>query len=78
MRFIEQKSCWKSKETLREKSGMSPGTPCFYQLVENFSNDRSDEGLTDLVMRLYLFAVACPIQPVDLQDLAKITQAQQI
>lgn len=32
----------------------------FYQLVENFSGDRSDEGLTDLVMRLYLFAVASP------------------
>ncbi|MFV0558326.1 MAG: helicase-exonuclease AddAB subunit AddA [Enterococcus sp.] len=32
----------------------------FYRLVENFSNDRSDEGLTDLVMSLYTFALANP------------------
>lgn len=55
-------------ETLREEWYAS-GDPLFYQLVENFSNDRSDEGLTDLVMRLYLFAVASPNPSQWLQDL---------
>ena len=32
----------------------------FYHLTENFSSDRSDEGLTDLVMSLYTFARANP------------------
>src|SRR5699024_3104578 len=46
-------------EELRE-SYYAAEDALFYQLVENFSNDRSDEGLTNLVMRLYLFAVANP------------------
>ena len=41
-------SCYENQEEL------------FYQLTENFSNDRSDEGLTDLVMSLYTFARANP------------------
>lgn len=35
-------------------------SPAFAQLTANFSNDRSDDGLTDLVMRLYDFANANP------------------
>ena len=55
-------------ESLRE-TWYTTGDPLFYQLVENFSNDRSDEGLTDLVMRLYLFAVASPDPKEWLQNL---------
>lgn len=32
----------------------------FYQLAENFSSDRSDDGFTDLIMSLYNFARANP------------------
>lgn len=32
----------------------------FFQLTTNFSNDRSDEGLTDLILSLYEFARANP------------------
>ncbi|MDN5810182.1 MAG: helicase-exonuclease AddAB subunit AddA [Tetragenococcus koreensis] len=32
----------------------------FYRLAENFSNDRSDDGLTNLIMSLYDFAKANP------------------
>ncbi|MDN6640424.1 MAG: helicase-exonuclease AddAB subunit AddA [Tetragenococcus sp.] len=32
----------------------------FYQLAENFSSDRSDDGLTDLIMSLFNFAQANP------------------
>lgn len=35
-------------------------TEAFYQLTANFSNDRNDDGLTDLVMSLYEFARANP------------------
>lgn len=49
----------------------------FYQLVENFSNDRSDDGLTDLVMRLYLFAVASPDPQAWLAHLTDNYQTEQ-
>lgn len=62
-------------ETLRE-TWYATSDPLFYQLVENFSNDRSDEGLTDLVMRLYLFAVASPDPEQWLQDLVVNYQAK--
>lgn len=43
----------------------------FAQLTENFSNDRSDDGLTDLVLRLYDFANANPQPNQWLDQLAK-------
>jgi ATP-dependent helicase/nuclease subunit A len=43
---------------LREK--LYATSPSFPQLVQNFSNDRSDDGLTDLVYRLFDFANANP------------------
>ncbi|MFC6169907.1 helicase-exonuclease AddAB subunit AddA [Loigolactobacillus jiayinensis] len=46
--------------------------PAFAQLTANFSSDRSDDGLTDLVMRLYDFANANP-EPD--QWLAQLAQA---
>uniref|UniRef100_UPI00403F76B1 helicase-exonuclease AddAB subunit AddA n=1 Tax=Candidatus Enterococcus willemsii TaxID=1857215 RepID=UPI00403F76B1 len=42
----------------------------FYQLTENFSNDRSDEGLTDVIMSLYTFARANPNPKRWLKELA--------
>lgn len=49
-------------EALREKFyDDTEGVPAaFYELTANFSNDRSDDGLTDLVYRLYEFARANP------------------
>ncbi len=35
----------------------------FFQLTMNFSNDRSDDGLTNLVFSLYEFARANPDPP---------------
>ncbi|GAA3008697.1 helicase-exonuclease AddAB subunit AddA [Tetragenococcus solitarius] len=43
----------------------------FYQLAENFSNDRSDDGFTDLIMSLYNFARANPDPTNWLNQLAK-------
>lgn len=43
----------------------------FFQLTENFSGDRSDEGLTDLIMSLYTFARANPDPKAWLADLNK-------
>lgn len=43
----------------------------FFQLAQNFSNDRSDEGLTDLVMSLYAFARANPDPKQWLKDLSQ-------
>ncbi|MGL4694446.1 helicase-exonuclease AddAB subunit AddA [Enterococcus larvae] len=43
------------RESLYEKEEES-----FYQLTSNFSNDRSDDGLTNLVFSLYDFAKANP------------------
>lgn len=42
----------------------------FYRLTENFSSDRSDEGVTDLVMSLYTFARANPNPKQWLENLA--------
>lgn len=42
----------------------------FFQLTQNFSNDRSDEGLTDLVMSLYSFARANPNPETWLKELS--------
>ena len=44
----------------------------FYQLTENFSNDRNDQGLTDLVYSLYDFAKANPEPEVWLDSLAEV------
>lgn len=48
----------------------------FFKLTENFGSDRSDEGLTDLVMRLYQFACAAPDPAYWLEELPKNYQAQ--
>ncbi|MFD0897130.1 helicase-exonuclease AddAB subunit AddA [Loigolactobacillus binensis] len=45
--------------------------PAFGQLTANFSNDRSDDGLTALVMRLYDFANANPEPDQWLEQLAQ-------
>ena len=42
----------------------------FYRLAENFSNDRSDEGMTDMLMSLYNFARANPNPQQWLEQLA--------
>ena len=47
----------------------------FYQLTANFSNDRSDDGLTQLLFSLYEFAKA---NPDPNQWLAELTSAYQI
>lgn len=47
----------------------------FFRLTANFSNDRSDEGLTDLVFSLYEFARANPAPTKWLSDLPKHYQA---
>lgn len=44
--------------------------PDFYQLAENFSSDRSDEGLTQLIFSLYEFARTNPNPNQWLADLA--------
>ncbi|UQS87194.1 helicase-exonuclease AddAB subunit AddA [Nicoliella spurrieriana] len=43
-------------ETVRENYYANDQDGSFAQLTENFSNDRSDDGLTDLVYRLYDYA----------------------
>ena len=59
----------------------------FYRLTENFSNDRSDSGLEDLVMSMYNFARANPapfdwleglIENYRINDLAESELYQQI
>ncbi|BCA85868.1 ATP-dependent helicase/nuclease subunit A [Enterococcus saigonensis] len=47
----------------------------FFKLTENFGSDRSDEGLTDLVMRLYQFSCAAPDPTCWLDDLPQNYQA---
>ncbi|KAF1301151.1 helicase-exonuclease AddAB subunit AddA [Enterococcus sp. JM9B] len=47
----------------------------FFQLTENFSGDRSDEGLTDLIMSLYTFARANPDPKAWLASLKKNYEA---
>lgn len=49
----------------------------FFKLTENFGNDRSDEGLTDLVMRLYQFACAAPNPTEWLEKLSENYQANE-
>lgn len=63
-------------EELRESRYEAQDT-AFYRLVENFSNDRSDEGVTDLVMSLYTFARANPNPEQWLQNLAKNYQTEE-
>lgn len=46
--------------------------PAFYQLTANFSNDRNDDGLTDLIMSLYEFARANPDPEKWLTELAEV------
>ncbi len=46
----------------------------FYQLTSNFSNDRSDDGLTKLIFSLYEFAKANPDPEEWLQKLPKAYQ----
>jgi ATP-dependent helicase/nuclease subunit A len=48
----------------------------FYRLTENFSSDRSDEGVTDLVMSLYTFARANPNPTKWLTNLADNYQTE--
>lgn len=48
----------------------------FYQLTENFSNDRSDEGFTQLVLSLYEFARANPNPTAWLQSLKETYQVE--
>lgn len=50
----------------------------FFQLTENFSGDRSDEGLTDLIMSLYTFARANPDPKAWLASLKKIMKQQMV
>ncbi|HPJ00043.1 MAG TPA: UvrD-helicase domain-containing protein, partial [Enterococcus sp.] len=50
--------------------------PSFYRLTENFSSDRSDEGVTDLVMSLYTFARANPNPTKWLTNLADNYQTE--
>lgn len=49
----------------------------FFKLTENFGSDRSDEGLTDLVMRLYQFACAAPDPNAWLEKLSENYQAKE-
>ncbi|MCB5954275.1 helicase-exonuclease AddAB subunit AddA [Enterococcus sp. CWB-B31] len=61
-------------DDLRE-SLYEQGEAAFYQLTGNFSNDRSDDGLTRLIFSLYEFAKANP----DPEEwLAKLPQTYQI
>lgn len=54
--ILMKEDVWEElRETLYEKND-----PLFFQLTSNFSNDRSDEGLTNLILALYEFARANP------------------
>lgn len=55
-RLLLKEEVW---EELRE-SYFDSSDQEFYRLAENFSNDRSDDGFTDLIMSLYDFAKANP------------------
>ncbi|MGO3731899.1 MAG: helicase-exonuclease AddAB subunit AddA [Vagococcus sp.] len=55
-------------ETLREKL-YGEQKERFYQLTENFSNDRNDDGLTKLIFSLYQFAKSNPDPKKWLHDL---------
>lgn len=55
-RLLLKEEVW---EELRE-SYFDSSDQDFYRLAENFSNDRSDDGFTDLIMSLYDFAKANP------------------
>lgn len=49
----------------------------FYQLTSNFSNDRTDDGLTKLVFSLYEFAKANPDPTQWLEQLVDVYQANE-
>lgn len=70
-RLLLKEDVW---EELRDEK-YEAGSEVFYRLTENFSNDRSDEGLTDVVMALHRFAQAHPDPKRWLDDLAKQYQA---
>lgn len=55
-RILLQEEVW---EEVRDQY-FEEEDPIFFKLAENFSNDRSDEGLTDMVLSLYRFAQANP------------------
>lgn len=72
-RLLLQEEAW---ENVREELYGSE-SESFFRLAEAFSNDRSDEGLTDLIYSLYFFAQANP-QPKEwlemLSDLYNVDQ----
>lgn len=66
-RALLRESVW---EDLREEL-YGELDPLFEQLTLNFSNDRSDDGLTELVMELFDFANVNPDPKAWLENLAK-------
>ena len=66
-RALLRESVW---EDLREEL-YGKLDPLFEQLTLNFSNDRSDDGLTELVMELFDFANVNPDPKAWLENLAK-------
>ena len=70
-RLLMNEEVW---EALRDEK-YEAKSDIFYRLTENFSNDRSDEGLTDVVMNLHRFAQASPNPKAWLINLANLYQA---
>ncbi|MHC5267725.1 helicase-exonuclease AddAB subunit AddA [Enterococcus sp. LJL98] len=71
-RLLLKEEIW---EELRDEQ-YAAQSEIFYRLTENFSSDRSDEGLTDVIFSLHRFAQANPNPEEWLQTLAKQYQSE--